>query len=161
MVRIFATGGTFDKEYDEINGTLYFKNSHIYEILELGRCKVPVAIRTLMMIDSLEMTKQDRALIAYNCEHCEENQIIITHGTDTMTITADYLAQRVHNKTIVITGALIPYRFGSSDGLFNLGNAIGFVQVLPPGIFVVMNGQCFPAGKVQKNTTTGIFERIP
>ena len=160
MIRIFATGGTFDKEYDEINGKLYFKDSHIYEILELGRCKVPVELRTLMMIDSLEMTKQDRALIAYNCDNCEEDKIVITHGTDTMTTTAEYLAERIENKTIVITGALIPYRFGSSDGLFNLGNALGFVQSLPHGVYVVMNGQCFPSGTVRKNKTTGIFESI-
>ncbi len=160
MIRIFATGGTFDKEYDEINGKLYFKDSHINEILELGRCKVPVQLRTLMLIDSLEMTKQDRALIAYNCDHCEEDKIIITHGTDTMTETATYLAERIENKTIVLTGALIPYRFGSSDGLFNLGNALGFAQALPHGVYVVMNGRCFQAGKVRKDKATGVFEAI-
>lgn len=160
QVKIFATGGTFDKEYNEIKGELYFKDSHIYEILELGRCKVPVQLRTLMMIDSLQMTKQDRALIAYNCDNCEEEQIIITHGTDTMTLTAEYLAERIEGKTIVITGAMIPYRFGSSDGLFNLGNALGFVQALPHGVYVVMNGQCFESGKVRKNKKTGIFESI-
>ena len=160
MIRILATGGTFDKEYDEINGQLYFQDSHIYEILELGRCKAPVELRTLMMIDSLEMTDNDRSLIAYNCENCENEQIIITHGTDTMTLTATYLLNRIKNKTIVLTGAIIPYQFGSSDGLFNLGNALGFVQVLDPGVYITMNGMCFEADKVKKNKTTGVFEPI-
>ncbi|MDG2449693.1 MAG: asparaginase domain-containing protein [Saprospiraceae bacterium] len=158
MIRILATGGTFDKEYDEINGKLYFKDSHIYEILKLGRCKADVEVRTLMMIDSLEMTDNERSLIAYNCENSEEDQIIITHGTDTMAETALYLKERKVNKTIVLTGALIPYQFGSSDGLFNLGNALGFVQVLPKGVYVVMNGMCFDADQVVKNKKTGVFE---
>jgi len=160
MIRIFATGGTFDKEYDEINGKLYFKDSHIYEILNLGRSKVPVELRTLMMIDSLEMTDNERSLLAYNCEHCEEKMIIITHGTDTMSVTAEYLKDRVKDKTIVITGAMIPYRFGASDALFNLGNALGFVQSLPHGVYVIMNGQCFEAGNVKKNKTTGVFQKL-
>ena len=149
-----------DKEYDEINGTLFFKDSHIYEILKMGRCKVAVELRTLMMIDSLEMNAQDRALITYNCKNCNEENIVITHGTDTMAETAEYLAERISGKTIVLTGALIPYRFGSSDGLFNLGNALGFVQCLPPGVYVVMNGRSFKAGNVEKNKTTGIFETL-
>ena len=160
MIRIFATGGTFDKEYDEINGKLFFKDSHIYEILEMGRCKITVELRTLMLIDSLEMTEQDRALISYNCDHCLENKIIVTHGTDTMSETATYLAERIENKTIILTGALIPYQFGSSDGLFNLGNALGFVQSLPHGVYIVMNGTYFEAGKVKKNKKTGAFEAI-
>jgi len=160
MIRILATGGTFDKEYNELNGELFFKDSHIYEILELGRCKVPVELRTLMMLDSLSMTDNERSIIAYNCENSEEDQIIITHGTDTMANTAQYLSKRIKDKTIVLTGALIPYQFGSSDGLFNLGSAIGFVQVLDPGVYVVMNGMYFESGKVRKNTKTGIFEAI-
>lgn len=160
MIKILATGGTFDKEYDEINGRLFFKDSHINEILELGRSRVDVDLRTLMMIDSLEMTDNERSLIAYNCENSDEDKIIITHGTDTMTITADYLKKRKIDKTIVLTGALIPYRFGSSDGLFNLGNALAFVQTLPHGVYIAMNGAYFPSGQVRKNKTTGIFERI-
>ena len=122
-VRIFITGGTFDKEYNMLNGQLYFKDTHMHELLEKGRNLVPVEIRTLMMIDSLEMTQEDRELIAHQCEQCEEERIIITHGTDTMDKTAKVLAKKITNKTIVLTGAMIPIKFGSSDGLFNLGSA--------------------------------------
>ena len=132
-IRILVTGGTFDKEYNEITGELFFKDTHLSEMLKLGRCRVEVDIRTLMMIDSLEMTEQDRAVVADNCNRAEESKIIITHGTDTMADTARYLADKVPGKTIVITGAMIPYKFGSSDGLFNLGSAMAFVQSLPKG----------------------------
>ncbi|TCJ14141.1 asparaginase [Flaviaesturariibacter flavus] len=157
-IRIFVTGGTFDKEYNELSGQLFFKDSHLPEMLQLGRARVPVDIRTLMMIDSLEMTDIDRELIARHCSEADEAQIVITHGTDTMADTAAVLAQRVKGKTIVLTGAMIPYKFGSSDGLFNLGSAIAFVQTLPPGVYVAMNGRCFEAGKVRKNKLTGEFE---
>ena len=159
-IRIFITGGTFDKEYNELNGSLYFKDSHLPEMLELGRSKVEVDIRTLMMVDSLEMNEEDRQLIIYQCENCDEDKIIITHGTDTMTHTAEQLAANITNKTIVLTGAMIPYKFGSSDGLFNLGSAIAFVQTLPVGVYVAMNGQYFEAGSVRKNKKTGSFENI-
>jgi L-asparaginase len=157
-IRIFITGGTFDKEYNEINGQLYFKDTHMKELLEKGRNKVPVQIRTLMMIDSLEMTKEDRELIVQQCISCPEEKIIITHGTDTMTETARVLAGRIQNKTIVLTGAMIPIKFGSSDGLFNLGSALAFAQSLPPGVYVAMNGRCFNWDNVRKNKQTGIFE---
>lgn len=159
-IRIFITGGTFDKEYNELNGELYFKNTHMSELLEMGRSKVNVAIRTLMMIDSLEMTDNDRALIAHQCNQSEEDKIIITHGTDTMAETAVVLAQQVKNKTIVLTGAMIPIKFGSSDGLFNLGSALAFVQTLPPGVYVAMNGRYFNWDNVRKNKQTGIFEEL-
>ena len=159
-VRIFITGGTFDKEYNEITGQLYFKDSHLPEMLELGRCRVSVDFRTLMMIDSLEMTNMDRELIGRHCMDAEENQIIITHGTDTMAETARILEDIVKNKTVVITGAMIPYKFGSSDGLFNLGSAMAFVQTLKPGVYVAMNGRCFHAGNVRKNKQTGEFEEL-
>ncbi|HOK14772.1 MAG TPA: asparaginase domain-containing protein, partial [Candidatus Kapabacteria bacterium] len=125
-IRIFVTGGTFDKEYNELNGTLFFKDTHINEMLKLGRARVPIEVRTLMMMDSIDMTDADRELIALNCQKTEENKIIITHGTDTMVETARVIAQKVKDKTIVLTGAMIPYKFGSSDGLFNLGSAIAF-----------------------------------
>ncbi|MBX2930385.1 MAG: asparaginase [Chitinophagaceae bacterium] len=160
-IKIFITGGTFDKEYNELTGTLFFKDSHMSEILKLGRNKAEVDIRTLMMIDSLEMTDEDRNLIAYQCQHCAEDKIIITHGTDTMADTAALIAKTITNKTIVLTGAMIPYKFGSSDGLFNLGCAIAFVQTLPSGVYVAMNGQYFKAGTVRKNRQTGSFELIP
>ena len=159
-VRIFITGGTFDKEYNELNGELFFKDSHLPEMLRLGRCKVDVDIRTLMMIDSLEMTDEDRELIARHCETCDENQIVITHGTDTLTDTAKILANKVRDKTIVLTGAMVPYKFGSSDGLFNLGSALAFVQTLRSGVYIAMNGKCFNWNNVRKNKQTGMFEEL-
>jgi L-asparaginase len=159
-IRIFITGGTFDKEYNELNGQLYFKDSHLPEMLELGRNLVPVEIRTLMMVDSLEMTDVDRSLIAEHCIKSPEDKIVITHGTDTMADTAKILAQKVKDKTVVITGAMIPYKFGSSDGLFNLGSALAFVQTLPNGVYIVMNGRCFNADNVRKNKESGVFEEL-
>jgi L-asparaginase len=159
-IRILITGGTFDKEYNELNGELYFKNTHMQELLDKGRCRLKVEIRTLMMIDSLEMTAEDRMLIAHQCNQCEENKIVITHGTDTMALTAKALAEKVHDKTVVITGAMIPIKFGSSDGLFNLGSALAFVQTLPSGVYVAMNGRYFNWDNVRKNRQTGIFEEI-
>ena len=159
-VKIFITGGTFDKEYDEITGKLFFKDTHMREMLELGRSKLDVNIRTLMMIDSLDMSAEDRQLIVENCRKADEDQIIITHGTDTMTETGKVLAEAKLEKTIVLTGAMIPYKFGSSDGLFNLGSALGFVQSLPHGIYVAMNGRCFDYDKVRKNKETGVFEKL-
>ena len=159
-IRIFITGGTFDKEYNELNGELFFKDSHLPEMLELGRSKVNVDIRTLMMIDSLVITKEDRELIARHCETSEENKIVITHGTDTMTDTAKILAEKIKNKTLVLTGAMIPYKFGSSDGLFNLGSALAFVQTLPDGVYIAMNGKYFNWDNVRKNKQTGMFEEL-
>ena len=150
-IRIFITGGTFDKEYNELNGQLYFKDSHLHELLNMGRNLVQVKIRTLMMIDSLEMTDRDRELIAHQCNHCEEDRIIITHGTDTMTETAGMLAEKVKGKTIVLTGAMIPIKFGSSDGLFNLGSALAFAQTLATGVYIAMNGRYFTWDNVRKN----------
>jgi len=159
-IRIFVTGGTFDKEYNELTGQLYFKDSHLPEMLSLGRNLVPVDIRTLMMIDSLEMTDIDRELIARHCQEAEEDRIIITHGTDTMSETARVLSDKVVGKTIVLTGAMVPYKFGSSDGLFNLGSAMAFVQTLAPGVYVAMNGRYFHANNVRKNKETGEFEEV-
>lgn len=159
-IRIFITGGTFDKEYDEITGKLFFNKTHIREMLELGRSKVDVNVSTLMMKDSLEMDESDRELIVDNCTNAKENQIIITHGTDTMTTTANEIADANINKVIVLTGAMIPYKFGSSDGLFNLGGAIGFVQSLRPGVYISINGKYFDYDKVEKNPDTGEFVSI-
>jgi L-asparaginase len=157
-IRIFVTGGTFDKTYDEIRGSLAFVDTHLPEMLTLGRSRVPVTIRTLMMIDSLDMTDADRELIVGNCVQCSESRIVITHGTDTMVDTAAALARGVPGKTIVLTGAMIPYAFGSSDGLFNLGSALSFVQVLSPGVYIAMNGKHFQWDLVRKNKHTGVFE---
>ena len=158
--RIFVTGGTFDKEYNELNGQLFFKDTHIQEILKLGRSRVDTNIRTLMLVDSLEMTDTDRNIIVESCKGAEEDKIVITHGTDTMTTTAKVLASSIKNKTIVITGAMIPYKFGSSDGLFNLGSALAFVQTLPHGVYIAMNGKCFPWDNCRKNRQTGFFEEM-
>jgi L-asparaginase len=162
MIRIFVAGGTFDKTYDEIKGSLAFEDTHLPEMLRLGRSRVEVTIRTLMMVDSLDMTDADRELIVRNCEQCEESRIVITHGTDTMVDTARAIAAstRLTAKTVVLTGAMIPYAFGSSDGLFNLGSALSFAQVLPAGVFVAMNGQHFEWNKVRKNRETGVFESL-
>jgi L-asparaginase len=157
-IKLFVTGGTFDKEYNELNGQLFFKDTHIHEILKLGRSKLSLNIKTLMLIDSLDMTDTHRSEIAENCRISEESRIVITHGTDTMTITAKVLAENITNKTIVITGAMIPYKFGSSDGLFNLGSALAFAQTLPPGVYVAMNGRYFNWDNVKKNRQTGFFE---
>ena len=159
-IRIFITGGTFDKEYNELNGQLYFKDTHLHDLLEMGRNKVPVEIRTLMMIDSLEMTAEDRELIVHQCRQCEEDRIVITHGTDTMAETAKVIATKISDKTIVLTGALIPIKFGSSDGLFNIGSALAFAQTLQPGVYVAMNGRCFTWDNVHKNRETGIFDEL-
>ena len=159
-IRIFITGGTFDKEYNELTGELYFKETHLPEMLSRSRNTVDVTVRTLMMIDSLNMTDEDRELIVHQCRHTEENKIIITHGTDTMTITAKVLAENIKDKTIVITGAMIPYKFGSSDGFFNLGSALAFVQTLPPGVYIAMNGKPFAWNNVYKNKRTGQFEEL-
>ena len=160
MIRIFVTGGTFDKTYDEIRGALSFADTHLPEMLKLGRSRVDVTVRTLMMIDSLEMTESDRELIVHNCAQCEETRIVITHGTDTMVETAAAIAREIKDKTVVLTGAMIPYAFGSSDGLFNLGSALSFAQILQAGVYIAMNGQHFPWNRVRKNTQTGFFEPL-
>jgi len=159
-IRIFVTGGTFDKEYNELSGELFFKETHLYEMLKLGRCRLLLDIRTLMMIDSLEMTDSDRKIILENCIRADENKIVITHGTDTMVETAKFLADFVKDKTILLTGAMIPYKFGSSDGLFNLGSALAFVQTLPYGVYIAMNGKYFNWDNVRKNRKTGVFEEV-
>ena len=159
-VRILITGGTFDKEYDEITGELYFKDTHMGEILNLGRSRLDVKIKKLMLIDSLDMTDDDRKVILDNCISVDEEQIVITHGTDTMTKTCEVLAGANLKKTIVFTGAMIPYKFGSSDGLFNFGGALAFVQALPFGVYVAMNGCYFQWDEVEKNKETGVFEQI-
>ncbi len=159
-IRILTTGGTFDKEYNELNGELFFKDTHIYEMLKRARSTLKISIRTLMMVDSLEMTKSDREVILHSCLRAEPEHIIITHGTDTMIDTAKLLKDQVKEKTVILTGALIPYAFGSSDGFFNLGNAIAFVQSMPSGVYICMNGRIFDPYNVKKNYDTGFFEEI-
>jgi L-asparaginase len=159
QIRVLVTGGTFDKEYDELTGKLFFRDTHVEEMLRRGRSRLELAIETVMMIDSLEMNDVGRARIVARCREAPERAIVITHGTDTMCDTAAALASAaLGDKTVVLTGAMVPYAFGSSDGLFNLGSALSFVQVLAPGVYVAMNGRHFPWDAVQKNRETGVFE---
>ncbi len=162
FIQVLVTGGTFDKEYDYITGELFFKNTHLSEMFDTGRSKLKIDLKTLMMIDSLDMTETDREIILHNCINSKSDKIVITHGTDTMEVTAKLLAAKeIPFKTIVITGAMIPFAFGdSSDGFFNLGSALAFAQVLPPGVYVAMNGMYFHADNVKKNKSSGYFERI-
>jgi len=159
-ILILVTGGTFDKEYNELTGELFFKDSHVNEMLNLGRCNLELEVRILMMIDSLQMSPLDRQCILKNCFTSDASRIVITHGTDTMEQTAAVLGEANIGKTIVLTGAMIPYKFGSSDGLFNLGSALAFAQALPAGVYVAMNGRYFSWDAVRKNRTLGIFENI-
>ena len=160
VIRIFITGGTFDKEYNELTGELFFKDTHVAEMLHLGRNLIPTTIHTLMMKDSLNMTEADRRLIAEHCKQVKQDHIIITHGTDTMVETAVYLNKEIQGKTIVLTGAMIPYKFGSSDGLFNLGSALALVQTLKQGVYIAMNGRYFHPANVRKNKEDGVFEEL-
>lgn len=159
-IQILITGGTFDKAYNELNGQMFFKDSHLPEMLRRGRCLVDIEVEILMMTDSLEITKKDRGVILDHCLAASTERILITHGTDTMVETARYLGERIHEKTVVITGAMVPYVFGSSDGLFNLGSALAFTQTLPIGVYIAMNGRHFTHDDVQKNREKGIFEQL-
>ncbi|MBK8955044.1 MAG: asparaginase [Saprospiraceae bacterium] len=162
FIQIFITGGTFDKEYNFVTGQLFFKDTHLPQMLERGRCTLDIDINTLMMLDSLDMTDADRDIIIHNCRKSPASKILITHGTDTMSLTAKALADaQLPGKTIVLTGAMIPYAFGnSSDGFFNLGSALAFLQTLQEGIYIAMNGRCFNWDQVRKNTSTGFFEYL-
>lgn len=157
-IRVLVTGGTFDKDYLEIEGRLHFRDTHVPEMLELGRSMVPIVVEKLMLIDSLEMTDVHRATILAACRRAPEERIVITHGTDTMELTARTLGAARLAKTIVLTGAMVPYTFGSSDGLFNLGSALAFAQALPVGTYVAMNGRCLSWESVHKDKSTGVFE---
>lgn len=161
-IQVFITGGTFDKEYNLITGELFFRDTHLHEMFERGRCTLDIDIKTLMMVDSLEMTDEDRQIVLHNCRKCPHNRILITHGTDRMVETARLLAEAdIRGKTIILTGAMIPYAFGnSSDGFFNLGSALAFAQAMPSGVYIVMNGRYFTWNNVRKNRQTGNFEEI-
>jgi L-asparaginase len=164
MIRVLVTGGTFDKEYNELTGTLFFKDTHVPEMLRLGRSRVEVSVQTLMMVDSLDMRDEHRRAIVDACRTAPESRLVVTHGTDTMVDTARAIATSsdagLAAKTIVLTGAMVPYAFGSSDGLFNLGSALSFVQLLPAGVYIAMNGRCFDWDTVRKDRARGIFEPL-
>jgi L-asparaginase len=158
---ILVTGGTFDKQYDELTGRLFFKDTHVPEMLRRGRCRLDVVVEAVMMVDSLDLNDDGRRAIVDRCRAADQRRLVITHGTDTMVDTARAIAAaRLDDRTIVLTGAMIPFAFGSSDGLFNLGSALSFAQVLPPGVYIAMNGQYFAWDRVRKNRETGIFEGV-
>ena len=157
-LRILVTGGTFDKDYHELEGRLFFRETHVQEMLRLGRSRLGVEVQTLMLIDSLEMTDAHRERVLAACRDAPEDRLVITHGTDTLELTARTVGAAGLPKTIVLTGAMVPYTFGSSDGLFNLGSALAFAQTLPHGTWVAMNGRCFPWNDVRKNRRSGVFE---
>lgn len=159
-IKIFVTGGTFDKEYDEIQEKLIFRKTHVQEMLAFARCEAPVSIEVLLLIDSLEMTEEQREIIAQRCAKVEEKSIVVTHGTGTMTETAAVIAKRQLKKTIVLTGAMIPYRIHGSDSLFNMGMALALCQTLPPGVYITMNGKCFQWHNVRKDVSSGAFEEL-
>lgn len=157
-IKLLMTGGTIDKAYNPLNGELIFTQTHLPQMLEQSRCHVDISLDTVVLKDSLEMQDADREDILDACLACEESLIIITHGTDTMTLTAQYLAPQIKDKTIVLLGAMIPYAFKQSDSLFNLGTAIAAVQCLPAGVYITMNGKVFNGDKVVKNRQRGVFE---
>ncbi len=160
MIQILITGGTFDKSYNHISGDLFFEKTHIPDMLKRSKCRLNVDVKTLMMIDSLEMTQKDIEKIIDECKKTKSSRIVITHGTDTMVNTAKKIAEKIKDKTIVLTGAMIPYAFGSSsDGFFNLGSALSFVQTLKNGVYIAINGQYFDYDKVEKNKLKGYFEK--
>jgi len=155
---IITTGGTFDKQYDEIRGELTFRRSHLPRILKAARCAMPVTVERSMAIDSLLMEESHRKKIANACTKRPENRIIVTHGTDTMVQTAHVVAERKLDKVIVFTGAMVPFALEYSDAVFNLGCAVTAVQLLAPGVYICMNGKVFPFDQVKKNREIGVFE---
>jgi L-asparaginase len=157
-IRVLVTGGTFDKDYLELEGRLHFRDTHVPEMLRLGRCELPIVVETLMLIDSLEMTDAHRATILAACRRAPEERIVVTHGTDTMELTARTIGAAGLAKTVILTGAMVPYTFGSSDGLFNLGSALAFAQALPIGTYVAMNGRVLGWERAHKDKATGVFE---
>lgn len=164
-LRIIITGGTFDKQYDAIRGQLTFKDTHLPDIIERVRCNLPVALELNQMIDSLEMHDENRQQVLVACRQACEKYIVITHGTDTMTVTAALIGvalaagdTSLAGKHIVLTGAMVPYSVSGSDALFNLGGAVMACQLTPPGVYIVMNGQCFNWNDIRKNREAGVFE---
>ena len=159
VIKLFLTGGTFDKAYDELTARLNFDKSHIYEMLQVSRTTREINVEQLLLKDSLDITEDERQMIAEACVRAEEDHIVITHGTDTMAETAMVIKQTgLTGKTVVLTGAMVPYSVGrKSDAMFNLGSALAFAQLLPPGVYVAMNGRYFEAGNVRKDRKVGIF----
>ena len=160
-IRILITGGTIDKEYDPLSGELIFSKSHLSNMLNQVRCKIRFVLEEVMLKDSLQMTTEDREEVLKKCVSCKENKVIVTHGTDTMVETARVLGAQVKGKTVVLIGAMIPYAFGASDALFNLGCAFSAVQALQQGVYITMNGKIFHWDNIRKNKQSGEFEELP
>ena len=162
MIQLFITGGTIDKQYDECTGDLIFPDSHLPELLSEANCTLPIEIETLMQKDSLQMDDEDRIQIEQACINSLSTHIVITHGTDTMVETALRLrtSPTLVKKTIVITGAMRPFKLAHSDASFNIGTALMAAQLAQPGVWISMNGQLFSADKVTKNRTLGQFESL-
>lgn len=159
-LRLIATGGTFDKHYNELNGSLGFADSHLPQVIARTRMTIPVALEVLPLLDSLDMQDADRQRVLASCQAAPEKAIVIVHGTDTMRETAQVLGAAALDKTIVLTGAMIPYEIANSDALFNLGVAVGVAQTLPAGVYVAMNGKVFTWNNVTKNRAAGVFEPL-
>ena len=157
-LRIIASGGTFDKHYDAISGQLGFGASHLPAALLRSRITLSHALEVLPLLDSLEMQESDRQRLLASCRQAPEAAIVIIHGTDTMRESAAVLGMAALDKTVILSGAMIPYEVAGSDALFNLGFAIGVAQTLPAGVYVAMNGRVFAWDKVGKNRSAGIFE---
>ncbi len=160
-IRILMTGGTIDKEYNPLSGELMFSKSHLSNMLNQVKCKVRFILEEVMLKDSLQMMREDREEILKKCINYLEDKIIVTHGTDTMVETAQVLGSDVKGKTVVLVGAMIPYAFGASDALFNLGCAFSAVQALKQGVYITMNGKIFHWDNVRKNKESGEFEELP
>jgi len=157
-IKLLITGGTIDKQYDELNGELIFTQSGVEDMLTQGRVKLDISLETVMLKDSLDMDDSDRQQILESCLACDEPQIVITHGTDTMVETSQVLATKIKDKTIVLLGSMVPYQFKNSDALFNLGCAIAAVQTLENGVYITMNGKIFNYDEVIKNKDLGEFQ---
>ena len=160
QIKILVTGGTIDKVYNELTGELTFGTSNLDEMLERSRSTVGINTEVLFLKDSLDMNDEDRGLILSKCLECSEDRVMITHGTDTMVETAQFLGNKIKDKTIVLFGSMVPYSINNSDALFNLGAALSAVQNKTNGVYIAMNGQVFDFDKVEKNKALGIFENI-
>ena len=158
QIKILVTGGTIDKVYNELTGELTFDNSHLNEMLERSRSTVDIDSEVLFLKDSLDMTNEDRNLILSKCLECNENKVVITHGTDTMVETAQLLGEEIKDKVVILFGSMIPYSIDNSDALFNLGVALSAVQSKENGVYITMNGKVFNWNNVYKNKDKGLFE---
>ncbi|HVV25520.1 MAG TPA: asparaginase domain-containing protein [Candidatus Saccharimonadales bacterium] len=158
QIKLFLTGGTIDKKYNELSGELDYKKTHIQEMLKQARSRLDIHIEELMLVDSLDMTDSQRQQILHACQSTDQHKIVITHGTDTMVETARLLGENIQDKTIVLFGSMIPFAFGGSDALFNFGAALAAAQTLGQGVYITMNGKIFEWDKVVKNRQLGEFQ---